>query len=93
MHISTNLPKEDHDPRPDECRRVGSVLRRAQETWHDLDADDLTAMLIEPGQRGVPGPDETHQLTSLLSEHNPTLRDGRTFHVRIVAGIHQALYG
>jgi len=95
MKISTNLPKpkENHDPRPDECRRIGGVLRQSKEVWHDLDLDDLTAMLIEPDQRGLPGSDETHHLRSCLNNHNPTLRDGRSFHVRLVDGIHQAMYG
>lgn len=95
MHESTiqDLPHQK-DLRPGRFRAVGDALRSSERIgrWQTLTAEELHGLTVPPGDRGVPGPDETRTLLEGLNKHNKTLRDACHFEARLVGGEHQVRY-
>lgn len=87
------LPHQE-DRRPRKFKEIGDALRSHDRfgRWQTLSWDELSDLVMPPGDRGVPGPDESRALLEGFQQHCKTLRDGCRFEARVVDGEHQVRY-
>jgi hypothetical protein len=95
MHEATTQELPHHeDGRPQKFKEIGDALRSKDRfgLWQTLDDEELHCLTMPPGDRGVPGPDETRELLGGFGRYCKRLLDGCRFEARVVDGEHQVRY-